>query len=68
MQTDEEKMGVTYKEISDMIEIGKTNKEAMEKIVKMYEASKHKRASIPVYKFDRRNYLVEEVCALERNE
>lgn len=56
-QTDEEKMGITYAQIAEYIETGKTEKKAMEKIDKMHEISKHKRAAIPAYSFNRKNYL-----------
>lgn len=58
-QTDEEKMGVTYQQITEMIETGNTEKEAKQKILKKFEASKHKREAIPVYTFKRKNYLNE---------
>lgn len=48
--TDEEKLGVTYREIEEYISTGKTaNKSSMEKIEKMHKQSEHKRAKIPVY-------------------
>ena len=53
-------MGVTYKEIAEMIETGKTNKDAQDKIIKMYKASMHKRRKIPVYEFERKNFLVDQ--------
>lgn len=56
-QTDEEKMGVTYKQIAEYIETGKTDKKAMENIEKRNRLSKHKRESIPTYKFERKKYL-----------
>ena len=49
-QTDEEKLGVTYKQIAEYIETGKTDKKALEIIKKKEQASKHKREPIPVYK------------------
>ena len=58
--TDEEKMGIKYSQIADMIETGDTEKEAKEEIIKKFNASKHKREAIPVYRFDRKNYLLEE--------
>lgn len=57
-QTDEEKMGVTYKQIEEMIETGQTEEEAKERIINMFNNSKHKRTSIPIYTFDRKNYLL----------
>lgn len=56
-QTDEEKMGVTYKQIAEYIENGKTDEEAMKNIEKRNKASKHKREPIPVYEIERKNYL-----------
>ena len=41
-QTDEEKMGVTYKQIAEYIETGKTDENAMENIRKRNISSKHK--------------------------
>lgn len=48
--TDEEKLGVTYKQIAEYIETGKTDKDAMEIIKRKEKTSKHKRKPIPVYK------------------
>ena len=48
-KTDEQKMGVTYKEIAEYMKIGKTNKEAEKIIKKMHKASEHKRNSVPTY-------------------
>lgn len=56
-QTDEEKMGITYQEISQMIETGETNEQAKKEIIKRFQTSMHKREPIPVYKFERRNFL-----------
>lgn len=56
-QTDEEKMGIKYSEIEEMIETGSTNEASKEKILKMYNTSKHKREKAPIYTFDRTNYL-----------
>lgn len=56
-QTDEEKMGVKYSEIEEMINTGETNPEAKEKILKMFENSRHKRNKIPVYNYERKNYF-----------
>ena len=48
--TDEEKLGVTYKEIEEYISTGKTaNPISMEKIEKMHRQTSHKREPIPVY-------------------
>ena len=50
MGTDEEKLGVTYKEIEEYISTGKTSNQAsMEKIEKLHKQSAHKREKIPVY-------------------
>lgn len=56
-KSDEEKMGLTYKQISEYIETGKTDIEVMEKIKTMNENSKHKRELVPTYEVDRINYL-----------
>ena len=49
-KTDEQKMGVTYKEIAEYMETGKTtNKESEEKIKKMHEASEHKRKPVAIF-------------------
>ena len=53
-KTDEEKMGVTYKQIAEYIETGKTDKEAMLIIDKLNMNSKHKREPIPTYSFERK--------------
>jgi len=47
--TDEQKLGVTYKQIAEYIIEGKTDKEAKEKIDKLYKNSIHKRRPIHVY-------------------
>ncbi len=56
-QTDEEKMGVTYKQIAEYIETGKTDLVAMANIEKRNRSSKHKRTMVPVYEFERKTYL-----------
>lgn len=48
--TDEEKLGVTYNQISEYIETGKTEAKAMEIIQKKEKLSEHKRKPIPVYR------------------
>lgn len=59
-KTDEEKMGVKYSQIAEMIEKGDIeDKTAKEKILRRFNSSKHKRAEVPTYKFDRKNYLLE---------
>ena len=42
-ETDEEKMGVTYKQISEVIETGNTEENAKIKVIEMYKKSMHKR-------------------------
>ncbi len=59
-KTDEEKMGIKYSEIEEMIETGNTNKKAREEILKRFESSKHKREKAPIYTFERKNYLIQE--------
>lgn len=49
-KTDEEKMGVTYKQIAEYMETGKTDIEVIEKIEKLHKISEHKRNPIPEYK------------------
>ena len=65
-QTDEEKMGIKYSQISEMIEKGKVEKtcspnenakDIENKILKKYQASMQKRIPVPVYKFERKNHL-----------
>lgn len=56
-QTDEEKMGITYKQIAEYIETGKTDQYAMINIEKRNKLSKHKREPIPIYNFERKKYL-----------
>ena len=48
--TDEEKLGVTYKQIAEYIETGKTQEKAMEIIKRKERASLHKKMPIPIYK------------------
>ena len=59
-KTDEEKMGIQYSQIAEMIETGNTEEHAKKEILKRYHASKHKRELVPVYTFKRKNYLKEE--------
>lgn len=57
-QTDEEKMGITYHQIGEMIETGHTDDAlAKQKILKRSSNTKHKRDPIPVYTFQRKNFL-----------
>lgn len=56
--TDEEKMGVTYRQIGEMIETGNTDDEkAKQEILKRFQSSKHKREPIPVYPFERKKFF-----------
>ena len=50
-------MGVTYKQISEYIETGRTNESAMKIIEHKNKISKHKREQIPIYYFKRTNFL-----------
>ena len=51
-KTDEEKMGVTYKQIEEFIKTGKvSDKNEIKKIKKLNEASEHKRKLVPTYNF-----------------
>lgn len=59
-KTDEEKMGVKYSQIEEMIETGNTEEKARKKIIQMYKNSEHKRKEIPVYEIERVNYLKNE--------
>lgn len=58
-KTDEEKMGIKYSQISQMIEKGTTDEHAKKEIIRRYNLSKHKRALVPIYDFKRKNYLKE---------
>lgn len=58
-QTDEEKLGVKYSQIAEMIEKGETEKYAKEIIINKFKASRHKREKVPTYTFERKNYLLE---------
>ena len=55
--TDEEKMGIKYSQIAEMIETGNTDENVKNEILKRYHASKHKRELVPVYTFERKNFL-----------
>lgn len=57
-KTDEEKLGVTYAQIAELIETGNTDEEAKKIIIQKFNASKHKREPIPTFKFNRKNYLM----------
>lgn len=57
--TDEEKMGIKYSQIAQMIETGDTEEKVKQEIIKRYEASRHKRSLVPAYTFERKNFLKE---------
>lgn len=56
-QTDEEKMGIKYSQIAEMIETGNTDEQTKAEILKRFNSSKHKRERVPVYRFERKNFL-----------
>lgn len=56
--TDEEKMGIKYSQIAEMIETGKTDEKAKNEIIRRFKNSKHKRSLVPVYMFERNNFLL----------
>ncbi len=56
--TDEEKMGIKYSQIAQMIETGDTEEVAKQEILKRYQNSKHKRTTVPIYTFERKNFLL----------
>ena len=59
-QTDEEKMGIKYSQIAEMIETGNTaDVKARNEIIRRYQISLHKRKTVPIFEFDRKNYLEE---------
>lgn len=59
-QTDEEKMGITYHQIAEMIETGDIqDKVAKEEILRRFQNSRHKRERVPIYKFERKNLLLQ---------
>ena len=58
-QTDEEKMGIQYSQVEEMIETGTTDEMAKQEIIRRYQVSKHKRRTVPIYTFERKNYLLE---------
>ena len=58
-QTDEEKMGIMYSQIAEMIETGNIDEEAKQEIIKRYKSSAHKRQTVPIYEFERKNFLNE---------
>lgn len=56
-QTDEQKMGIRYRQIEEMIETGQTDESAKQEILKRFQLSSHKRKMVPVYQFQRNNFL-----------
>ncbi len=56
-KTDEEKLGVKYTQIAEMIEKGETEEKAQKIIIEKYNKSKHKRTPIPSFSFNRINCL-----------
>ena len=56
-QTDEEKMGIKYAQIEEMIETGETEELAKKEILRRFYNSRHKKNLIPSYKFIRKNYF-----------
>lgn len=58
-QTDEEKLGVSYAQIEEMIETGTTEEYAKEIILRKFNSSRHKRTLVPTYQFERQNHLLE---------
>lgn len=58
-KSDEEKMGIKYSQIAQMIEIGDVEEPAKSEIIKRFKNSEHKRRLVPIYEFDRTNYLIE---------
>ena len=58
-KTDEEKMGIKYSQIAQMIETGNTDEYAKKEILRRFNSSKHKRSVVPVYRFSRKNYLLD---------
>ncbi len=55
--TDEDKMGIKYSQIAEMIETGNTEEKVKQEILKRYNNSKHKRSCVPIYTFKRKNFL-----------
>ena len=55
--TDEEKMGIQYRQIEEMIETGNTEEKAKQEILRRYRSSQHKRNLVPIYEFERKNFL-----------
>lgn len=53
-------MGIKYSQIAEMIDTGETDEDAKKEIIRRYKSTLHKRQLVPVYKFDRKNYLLKE--------
>lgn len=57
-KTDEEKMGIKYSQIAEMIEKGNIDDEnAKSEIIRRCKATSHKRKKVPIYYFERENHL-----------
>ena len=52
-------MGIKYSQIAEMIETGDTDENAKREIIRRYQNSKHKRIVVPVYRFERNNFLID---------
>jgi len=55
--TDEDKMGIKYSQVAEMIETGNTEEKAKQEILRRYYNSRNKRSLVPVYTFKRRNFF-----------
>lgn len=57
-KTDEEKMGIKYSQIAELIETGRIEDEVAKlEIIRRFKNSKHKREIVPIYQFERDNFL-----------
>ncbi len=57
-KTDEEKMGIKYSQIAELIETGRLEDEVAKlEIIRRFNNSKHKREIVPIYQFERDNFL-----------
>ncbi|RKD34783.1 NAD(+) synthase [Thermohalobacter berrensis] len=52
-QTDEEEMGISYKELDNYIKTGKADKKVKEKVDRMYKLSGHKRRMPLIFEYDK---------------
>lgn len=52
-------MGIQYSQIAEMIETGNTEEIAKNEILKRFNMSRHKRQLVPIYTFERKNFLME---------